>query len=120
MLDYYAILKGHRNNLNDSLLIKARLYPECWQSRQQSRQQSDDRGPRLLIRNAVAGQHFFQGSEFFVEEFQDADEVAGIAYVHGVGQCGYGLPGMILACLQEIGHHGIGVAGRDKMPDGEA
>src|SRR5260221_7361682 len=74
----------------------------------------------LLIRNAIAGQYFFEGMEFSIEDLQDADEVAGVSYVDSIGEGGYGLSRRIFARLKIGRHYCIGMAGRDEMLNGQA
>src|ERR1700722_10071723 len=78
-----------------------------------------DGGDGLFIRNAHAADGGFQGGELLVEYFEDADEVAGISDVHGVGERGPGGAGFVLAGLQVDGNGIIGVAGGDKVFNGQ-
>ena len=74
----------------------------------------------LRVGDAIAGEHFFQGGEFAVEDLHYADKIAGVAYIHGVRECGDCGPGGICSCLQIGRDDVVGVAGSDKMFDGEA
>ena len=54
-----------------------------------------------------------------MEDLQNADEVAGIAYVHGIGKGGYCPLRDIFACLKVSGHHVVGVTCCDEVLNGE-
>ena len=79
-----------------------------------------DRGGGLFVRDADCGECIFYGGEVFVKELEDADEITGIADVHGIGEGRPGRGRLVVAGLEVSGDHIISVASGDEMFDGEA
>jgi len=78
-----------------------------------------DGGDRLFVGDAHAADGGLEGRKLFVEDLEDADEVAGVADVHGIGESRTGGAGFVVAGLQIDGDGIVGVAGGDKVFNGE-
>ena len=79
-----------------------------------------DGGGSLFVGDADGGECLSQTRKLPAEQFEDPDEIAGIADVHGVGEGRPGSDRLVVAGLQVLGDHIIGIAGGDKMFYGEA